>query len=444
MKAATAPRRPRLGGLRGQVGTEQEMSFNRLVFAAVFALYLPTLGAPILDVGLPMLAFWSACALGIFLHIRLVPGPSTPRRVFALLVDTGFLSGFLHVGGAHAAPFFPVYLWVALGNGFRFGAPWLLAGMVAFVLGFGAVVLTSSYWRGLPELATGLLVGPVILALYAATLIRKLSQARLAAEQASEAKTRFLAGVSHELRTPLNAIIGMGGLLRGTPLDHEQEEMAQTIDIAARGLLGQINGLLDISRIEAGATVMRSECVDLPALLAETRGLLLAQAREKGLLLRLHATPRTPARILADPAMLRDILLNLGGNAVKFTASGSVVIAVDAEPEDTKPGKADALRLRLEVSDTGIGIGEAAQACIFERFAQADDSIAGRFGGTGLGLALCKGLVGLAGGEIGVRSRPGEGSCFHVVLPVLRDPGGERGAGAGAAADAASGPGPAP
>lgn len=433
MSPGAAPRRPSIGGLRGVVGTEQEMSFNRLIFAAVFALYLPTLGAPILAAGLPLLGIWASCALGIFVHIRLSPAINTPRRAFALLLDTGVLSGFLHLGGAWAAPFFPVYLWIALGNGFRFGPAWLFAGMTAFVAGFGTVALTTPYWHALPELATGLLLGPVILALYAATLIRKLSQARLAAEQASEAKTRFLAGVSHELRTPLNAIIGMGGLLRSTPLDGGQQEMAQTIDMAARGLLGQINGLLDIARIEAGATEMRAESVDLAALLTEIRGLLLAQAREKGLLLRLHVTPRTPRRILADVSALRDILLNLGGNAVKFTTSGSITIAIDATPRPApeagqamapggEPPAGESLLLRLEVSDTGIGIGEAAQARIFERFTQADDSIAGRFGGTGLGLALCKGLVELSGGTLGLRSQPGEGSCFHVLLPVRRDP----------------------
>ncbi|RAI60100.1 sensor histidine kinase [Roseicella frigidaeris] len=411
-------RAPILGRARGRVGTEQEMSVNRLAFTAVFALYLPTLGAPILRMGLPLLVVWALCGLFIALHIRLRPEPNTPRRAFALLLDIGVLSGFLHLGGAHAAPFFPVYLWIALGNGFRFGPAWLLAGMLAFIAGFGAVAVTTPYWQAIPELAIGLLVGPVILALYAGRLIRKLSQARLAAEQASEAKTRFLAGVSHELRTPLNAIIGMGGLLRGTALDREQQEMAQTIDLAARGLLGEINGLLDISRIEAGATVMRSESVDLPSLLAEARGLLLAQAREKGLRLRLHVTPRTPTRILSDASILRDLLLNLGGNAVKFTTVGSVTIALDAEP-----GEGDALHLRLEVSDTGIGINESAQARIFERFAQADETIMGRFGGTGLGLALCKGLVELAGGTIGVRSQPGAGSCFHVLFPVRRDPG---------------------
>ncbi|MDO9708552.1 response regulator [Paracraurococcus lichenis] len=417
MTARAAPRRLLLGGLRGPTGSEREMSFNRLLFALAFAAYLPAAGGDLLRQGMPILLAWGLCALGIFAHIRLTRGPSMLRRAFALLLDIGCLSWFLHLGGDLAAPFFPVYLWVALGNGFRFGPRWLLAGMSAFVVGFGAVVLTTPYWQGLPHLAIGLLVGPVILALYAGTLIRKLSQARLAAEQASEAKTRFLAGVSHELRTPLNAIIGMGGLLRDTPLDAEQQEMARTIDGAARGLLGQINGLLDISRIEAGATVMRSESVDLPGLLAEIRGLLLAQAREKGLALRLHATPRTPARVMSDPAALRDILLNLGGNAVKFTASGSVTIAVDAEP-----GEGEALLLRLEVSDTGIGIDAAAQARIFERFSQADETIAGRFGGTGLGLALCKGLSGLLGGSIGVASRPGEGSSFHVTVPARRDP----------------------
>ncbi|TCZ66615.1 hybrid sensor histidine kinase/response regulator [Roseicella aquatilis] len=424
MTAAAASRQSRLGGLRGEVGSEQEMSVNRLAFALVFLAYLLTLGAPVRDAGLPLLALWGAGAAAIALHIRWRPGPSTPRRTVALLLDTGVLSGFLHLGGAHAAPFFPVYLWVALGNGFRFGPRWLLLGMAAFLLGFGAVALTTPYWRALPHLTVGLLVGPLVLAIYAATLIRKLSQARLAAEQASAAKTRFLAGMSHELRTPLNAIIGMGGLLRATPLDREQQEMARTIEAAGRSLLTQINSLLDISRIEAGAAVTRSERVDLAALLAEVRGLLLAQAREKGLLLRLHVTPRTPTHVLGDPAALRDILLNLGGNAVKFTAAGGVTIAADAEP--AADGR---VRLRLEVSDTGIGISEAAQARIFERFAQADESIPGRFGGTGLGLTLCKGLAELLGGEIAVRSRPGEGSCFRVLLPVVP---------AGAAAPAAA------
>jgi two-component system sensor histidine kinase RpfC len=393
------------------------MSFNRLVFALAFVIYFFTFGTPIAEEGLKCLAWWASLGLAIFLHILWKPGPNVLRRSFALALDMGFLTWFLHIGGEFASPFFPVYLWVALGNGTRFGTRWLLAAMAAFVLGFGWVTLTTPFWRDNPHLSAGLLIGPCILALYAMTLIRKLSQARRLAEQASEAKSQFLASVSHELRTPLNAIIGMGGLLRDTRLDHEQKDMARTIDSAARSLLSLINGILDFSRIEAGGTTVRPESFELPVLLQEVHALLLAQARQKGIRLTLHVTARTPMRIICDRSHLRDVLLNLAGNAVKFTERGSVVVAVDVVP--TGPGL---LRLRCEVSDTGIGISQEARARIFQRFTQADETIVNRFGGTGLGLAICQGLVRLLDGDIGVESSPGMGSVFWFTASARADP----------------------
>ena len=207
----------------------------------------------------------------------------------------------------------------------------------------------------------------------------------------------------------------MATLLRDTPLDRDQHEMAHTVDDAARSLLGLITGILDFSRIEAGSTPTRTEPFELAPLLEEVRRLLLAQARAKGLALSLHVTPRTPARLVSDRAHLRDILLNLAANAVKFTASGGVVIAADAAPAEAPGG---GLQLGLEVTDTGIGIPAAAAARIFEPFTQADSSIANRFGGTGLGLAICRGLARLLHGEIGVRSEPVQGSTFWFAGPV--------------------------
>ncbi|MDF2999325.1 MAG: multi-sensor hybrid histidine kinase, partial [Xanthobacteraceae bacterium] len=410
-----APFRWMASRLRNRPDSEHEMSFNRLVFAfiIVIVLLLNRRGGEG-DNALHVMALYIPLALGVLAHIMVWPGVSRGRRIFALLLDCGFLSWQLHLGGEIAALFFPIYLWVIFGNGFRFGLASLFTAIPVATLCFAAVVWTTPFWREQWHLSLGLLVGLVILPAYAGTLIRKLSAATKVAEEASQAKSLFLASVSHELRTPLTAIVGMTGLLRGTPLATDQREMVETVDVATRSLRSLIDGLLDLSRIEAGRMPVPNEPFDLIALLLDVRRLVEGQARERGLSFDIHVTPRTPLGLVGSRQHLHEALVNLVGNAVKFTQQGGVTVAVDAE--SAEDGR---LALVIEVSDTGIGIAQGDQERIFEDFTQADDSILNRFGGTGLGLAITRRLVALMGGAISVDSAPGRGSTFRFHVPVV-------------------------
>lgn len=399
--------------LAGRPDTEHEMAFNRFAFAAVIAAYVHFAEAR--PLALAVTGFYGLIGVALMAAILWQPGRNDVRRGIALFCDLGILTLMLHIGGETTALLFPIYLWITLGNGFRFGAPWLYGAMLVSLAGFGTVILTSPFWSDQGHLSTGLLIGLAIVPLYSGTLIKKLSQATKRAEDASRAKSMFLASVSHELRTPLNVIIGLGALLRDTKLDDEQRDMAGTMNAAARQLLSLIDDILDFSRIEAGQMPVHVEEFDLVQLMAELRAMFASQAREKGLRLSTHITLRTPRHLRADPMHIKEVLQNLVGNAVKFTEGGSVVIAVDAaERED------GSLRLRFEVTDTGIGIAPDAVGRIFESFTQADPTIVSRFGGTGLGLAISQRLVTLMGGEIGVDSTPGTGSTFWFTLPVVR------------------------
>jgi two-component system sensor histidine kinase RpfC len=393
------------------------MVINRLIIGPLVLIYLAVaywLETPGVEQEFFLvISVYVGASVAIALDLARRPGVSVLRRYLAMATDLGVLSYGLHVGGGITSVLYPIYLWTIFGNGFRFGMRYLFAATAMSVAGFAFVVRHSDYWLANPQLALGLLAGLVILPLYASTLIRKLSDAKAVAEEASRAKSLFLASVSHELRTPLNAVIATSDLLRESDLDREEQDMASMIGVSARSLLSLIDELLNFSRLEAGRMPVNEAPFDLDGLLAEVRGMLMPQARAKGLSLNLRIATETPASIKSDKSHLREVLVNLTGNALKFTEKGSVRICV----EPTTGEEGDTL-LRFEVSDTGIGIAEESLARIFDSFTQADDSIINRYGGTGLGLAICKQLIDLHGGRIGVDSEPGKGSTFWFEMPV--------------------------
>ena len=355
-------------------------------------------------------------ALALFIHICAFPGVSTARRLIALATDIAALSCWMYVGNEATSLAYPLYLWTIFGNGFRFGVIYLYLATLLATLGFSAVVATTPIWHDNLTLSAGLLLGLVVLPLYVGILIRKISEAKIQAEAASRAKTLFLASVSHELRTPLNAIIGLGDLLAEDPgITRDQRDMSRTITSAGRSLLGLINGLLDLSRMEVGQMPIERDRFDLHALLREVHSMVAVQATRKGLRVGLYMTALTPRWVVGDAGRLREILTNLAGNAIKFTERGEVSLLVHTEAGG---------RLRFEVADTGIGIAPHAHARIFESFTQADETISNRFGGTGLGLSIVKRLVEMQNGRLGLVSAPGLGSTFWFELPLEAQEGG--------------------
>jgi two-component system sensor histidine kinase RpfC len=405
---------------------EWEQALVHLIFAAAVLIYsysATTSTAITQGIG----PFSTAETLGlvyftlIFLLATSLYFPSINRTLWrsaTLGVDVVFLSASMALVPELATPLFFVYLWIIFGFGFRFGNRYLFAAAGSSFVGFAYALSVHGYWIEHRAVGLGLLASLFLLPAYVSFFIRRLGNAKRnlevaleKADTANKAKSNFLANMSHELRTPLNGVITVSDLLLDTGLNANQREYADTIRDSSRTLLELINNVLDFSKIEAGAIEVDRVCFDLGICVESVLNIIRPLAKKKGLTAHVNMSHSTPRFIYGDPTRLKQILLNLANNAVKFTERGQISINVHATSLSEQR-----VHLVFELIDTGIGISPDAQKRVFERFKQEDESITRRYGGTGLGTTIAKQLVELMGGTIGLSSTVGKGSRFWFEL----------------------------
>ncbi len=394
----------------GSMTPELAMLANRFVLGSVACAASSLLsGDPIIYQSFAAYLLTNLCLLILY---RKSIATATTRIATAIICDSLVTLAIMLPEAQNTSFMYPLFLWMTLGTGFRLGTKWLLFAATMCTVTFSIIVYSTDYWQNNFVLGNGLITGLLVIPAYCSTLINKISLAKEQAEIASRAKSYFLTSVSHELRTPLNAIIGYGSHLRNMDMPRNQKEMVEASVHAGEHLLHMIDQLIQVGKSETGSIPIKKADFRITTLLAEIRDIMLVRVEESGLNFGIQAEPMSDMLVSGPLDIIRNILINLVGNALKFTQSGSIVITAGYHDIDGK------LELWFAVKDTGIGVAKDAQERIFQAFQQADDSVMNRFGGTGLGLAICRQLASQVKGRISIDSDLGLGSKFTVTIPV--------------------------
>ena len=384
---------------------------NLIGFAYVCALISKDGVTPGLAMGLGASSGDALVGLGAIWWLRRSKRHVVPLRYLAIGADNIALTLGMAGAGEAGVAMIGVYLWVTIGNGFRFGPRFLLASYWLSLACFSLQLVFVPFWEHHLMIGIGMLISGAIVPLYVLVLIIRLTAQKDAAEQLSNAKSRFVANVSHELRTPLTGVFAVYDLLRSRKMPPDDRELVGMLGSAVKTLKTSVDAVLQMSKLEAGAERAERRLFNLWFFIQQLGAIVRPQSVAKGVAWSLLVNPGVPTAAVGDPTHLSHVLGNLLNNAFKFTATGGVTLRVSPS---------GATRVRLEVVDTGIGIPLDQQERLFERFVQVDSSATRRFGGTGLGTSIARDLTELMGGKIGVISAPGQGSTFWVELPLSR------------------------
>jgi two-component system sensor histidine kinase RpfC len=369
----------------------------------------------ILEIAAFALAYVTYMLAALYASRRHDVVPPHALVIATAILDPLVVTVWLYIAGESSLLIVGFYLFTILGFGFRIGARAMHVCQAVSILGLGVVASASPIWRAQPFFALSHIVLLLVVPLYAGSLIRKVQAARDAAERASLAKSQLLAKVSHELRTPLTGIVSTASLIEAQTRETDSSQRARSIVDLALGLDLEIKQLLDLSRIESGRDAHQEIAFDIRQVTDHVATTLAPIAAAKQLGLSSEVDPRISGAVMGDAYALNSILMNLAGNAVKFTPSGSVAIQVALLEQDD-----DAYRLRFTVQDTGIGIPQSVQQKIFEPFFQVETGPVRRYGGTGLGTSIALAHVRRMGGELQLESAQGEGTRFWFELRMAR------------------------